>query len=118
MTVSHAPRPLDVQYAINITVPPNGAQVPGAGFPVQGNYAGTNDPTVLIQVCLVYSPVGPSFTTPKSPPEDPPNHAYDRSFNNVPPTGAGQVGLLTAYLFDPTGQQLWAQSATIQVTIV
>jgi hypothetical protein len=109
--------PLAQQFSIQIDTPQNLATVPHAGFAVTGHYDGTNGP-VLIDVVLTYvNPKAPGFSTGKLPPEDPPNKAFNRMLQNVTPTAPGQRGLLTAFLYDDTGQLLLAPSPTIQVTI-
>jgi hypothetical protein len=105
--------------SIQINVPPNEGTVPHALFPVTGQYGGTGDSPVLIDVGLTYAnPAGPGPSTGKLPPEDPVNQTFSRQFQNVAPTLPGQVGLLTAYLYDVTGTILLAQSTTIEITIV
>jgi hypothetical protein len=42
---------------------------------------------------------------------------FTRQFANVTVTQSGQVGLLTAFLYDSSGQTLLARSATVQLAI-
>jgi hypothetical protein len=71
-----------------------------------------------VECVLNYAnPQGGPFTNGKLPPEDPVHQLWMRQFPNLPATQPGQVGLMTAFLYDPTGQQLLAQSTTILVQI-
>jgi hypothetical protein len=106
-----------IQFSIQINNPPNQAPVPHAAVPSDGDYDGTDDP-VLIECVLNYAnPPAPPFTTGKLPPEDVPNKTFLRQFMDVLPTVPGQQGLLTAFLYDGSGQNLLAQSTTVQVVI-
>jgi hypothetical protein len=103
--------------SIQINNPPNLTPVPHTAFPSDGNYDGTDAP-VLIECVLDYAnPPAAPFSTGKLPPEDLVNKLFSRQFMNVNPTLPGQQGLLTAFLFDSSGQTLLAQSATVQLTI-
>jgi hypothetical protein len=105
------------EFSVQINTPLNRAPVTHLGFSSDGDYEGTDGP-VLIECVLNYTnPPAPPFTTGRLPPEDPAHKSFLRQFLNVLPTMPGQVGLLTAFLYDGSGQNLLAQSTTIQITI-
>lgn len=102
---------------IQIIVPPSEEPVPPV-FPVGGQYGGTGSSPVLINVALGYAnPAQPGQATGLRPPEEPGTQMYNRLLQNATPTIPGQVGLLTAFLYDITGTILLAQSLTIEITI-
>ena len=117
--MTEQPKKLLSPFSVEITNPTGVATVVHTGFPVNGDYGGTSDPGVMIDVKLTYvNPTGNNFSTGKLVPEDPANQAYSRLFSNVDPTAEPQRGLLTAFLYDPSGNILLAQSTTIEVIIV
>src|SRR5437870_3970690 len=102
--MTEEPKKLPPAFSIEITDPSGTTTVIHDEFTVQGDYGGTSDPDVLIEVKLIYvNPTGNDFASGKLVPEDPSNQGYTRTFNNVDPTQASQRGLLTAFLYDSTG---------------
>ncbi len=105
-------------FSIQINNPPNGTPMPRVSVISDGDYGGPVPDGILVECVLSYAnPAGGPISNGKLPPEDPVNQEWNRQFANVPPTQPGQVGLLTAFLYDPTGQQLLAQSTTVAVLI-